>query len=111
MANELLISQIAEREGPTVMRAEQLVASLRVCSIYATGRIASRLPLVSLDGYGHQQRSAFGTNPVLCSKSSLFASELTLISNGGLDVLADVVRFLHDLRKTAESMAGPEGTV
>lgn len=51
MDNELLISQIAEREGPTVMRAEHLVSSLRLCSIYATGRNASRLSLVSSDGY------------------------------------------------------------
>lgn len=48
---------------------------------------------------------------VLGSQSSLFASELTSISNGGLDALADVVKFMHDLRKTAESMTGPEGTV
>lgn len=111
MDNELLISQIAERAGPTVTRVDRLVSSLRVCSIFATGRTASRLSLTSPDGYENQRGFISNTDFVLGSEPLLFASSLTSISNRGLDTLADVVKFLHELRKTAESLAAPEGTV
>lgn len=55
MDQEMLISQIAAREGPTVMRVDQLVTSLRLCSMFATGRTASRLSLLSSDGYEHHE--------------------------------------------------------
>ena len=52
MDNELVISQIAEREGYVLLRVDKLITTLRVCSLYATSRTASTIHLGSVDEYG-----------------------------------------------------------
>ena len=51
MDHELVISQIAEREGYVLLRVDKLITTLRVCSLYATSRTASTIHLGSVDEY------------------------------------------------------------
>lgn len=107
MDEQIMISDIAQRQTPVLTRTSHLVRCLGMCKMYATTPEAAgiRLPMLQQDASGQvtivsggQGRSDLGT-------------ELDRIAQNGLDMFSEANMFLNGIRYKIGPLASPGGPV